>query len=102
MSSRTPAGRLKLTPWEKRHVYRAFDARMDSLLRQWAIASARTNDAGFYQMPLPRRDSIELFAFTEFDVGGSVVIWRDRVPGDGRHDLPKPTRHMTHVYCGEP
>jgi hypothetical protein len=92
----------ELTHWKRGTVYRAFHARMDSLLRRRAIASARTNAAGFYQMPLARRDSIELFAFTEFDVGGSLLIWRARVPGDGTHDLPKPMRHMTHVYCGEP
>lgn len=93
---------VELEPWASRRLYGAFHARMDSLLRRRAIASARTNDAGFYQMPLARRDSIELFAFTEFDVGGSLLIWRARVPGYGRHDLPKPMRHMTHVYCGEP
>jgi hypothetical protein len=91
----------ELTPWAKRDVYSAFNARMDSLLRRRAIASARTNEAGFYQMPLSRRDSVELFAFTVFDVGG-LWVWRDRVFGDGTHDLPNPTRHMTHVYCGEP
>jgi hypothetical protein len=92
----------ELAPWESRRLYGAFHARMDSLLRRRAITSARTNAAGFYQMPLARRDSIELFAFTEFDIGGSLVIWRARVPGDGTHDLPTPMRHMTHVYCGEP
>lgn len=93
---------VELPPWEERRIYGAFQARMDSLLRRRAIASARTNDAGFYQIPLARRDSVELFAFTEFDVGGSLLIWRGRVSGDGTHDLPKPMRHMTHVYCGEP
>jgi hypothetical protein len=92
----------KLTPWERLDVYRAFHARMDSLLRRRAIASARTDETGLYQMPPLRRDSIELFAFTLFDDRGSLLIWRDRVPGDGTHDLPKPTRHMNHVYCGEP
>ena len=99
---RDSATALKLTPWARRDVYRAFHARMDSLLRRRAIASARTNEMGLYQMPLSRRDSIELFAFSLFDDGGSLLIWRDRVPGNGTHDLPKPTRHMTHVYCGEP
>jgi hypothetical protein len=93
---------MELTPWAKRDVYRAFHTRMDSLLRRRAIASARTNDAGFYQLPLARRDSIELFAFTEFDVSGSLLVWRARVSGDGSHDLPNPTRHMRHVDCGEP
>ena len=97
---RAPA--VALTPWARRDVYHAFHARMDSLLRRRAIASARTNETGFYQMPVSRRDSIELFAFTIFDDGGSLLIWRDRVPGDGTHDLPNPTRHMTHIYCGEP
>ena len=99
---RPDSAAVELTPWARRDVYRAFHARMDSLLRRRAIASARTNDAGVYQMPLPRRDSIELFAFTLFNDRGSLLIWRARVPGDGTHDLPKPTRHMTHVYCGEP
>jgi hypothetical protein len=93
---------VKLTPWARLDVYRAFHARMDSLLRRRAIASARTNETGLYQMPLLRRDSIELFAFTIFDDRGSLLIWRARVPGDGTHDLPKPSRHMNHVYCGEP
>jgi hypothetical protein len=93
---------VTLTPWARRDVYRAVHARMDSLLRRRAIASARTTETGLYQMPLLRRDSIELFAFTLFDDRGSVLIWRDRVPGDGTHDLPKPIRHMNHVYCGEP
>jgi hypothetical protein len=93
---------VNLTPWARRDVYRAFHARMDSLLRRRAIASARTDETGRYQMPLSRRDSIELFAFTIFDDRGSLLIWRDRVSGDGTHDLPKPSRHMNHVYCGEP
>jgi hypothetical protein len=93
---------VKLTPWARRDVYLAFHARMDSLLRRRAIASARTNETGFYQMPLSRRDSIELFAFTILDDRGALLIWRDRVAGDGTHDLPKPIRHMHHVYCGEP
>lgn len=92
----------RITPWARRDVYRAFLARMDSLLRRRAIASALTSAAGFYEMPLSRRDTIELFAFSVFDDRGSLLIWRDRVPGDGTHDLPTPTRHMTHVYCGEP
>jgi hypothetical protein len=93
---------VKFSPLVTRDAYRAFNARMDSLLRRRAIASARTNDTGFYQMQLPRRDSVELFAFTVFDDGGSLWIWRDRVLGEGTHDLRTPTRHMTHVYCGEP
>jgi hypothetical protein len=93
---------VKLTPWARRDVYRAFQTRMDSLLRRRAIASARTDETGFYQMRLARRDSIELFAFTMFDDRGSLLIWRDRVRGDGTHDLQRPSRHMTHVYCGEP
>ena len=93
---------VKLTPWARRDVYEAFHARMDSLLRRQAIASARTDDRGYYQMPLARRDSIELFAFTFFEVGRSLLIWRDRVPGDGTHNLPQPVRRMNHVYCGEP
>jgi hypothetical protein len=99
---RPDSAAAELAPWARRDVYRAFHARMDSLLRRRAIASARTDETGLYQMPLSRRDSIELFAFTIFDDRGSLLIWRDRVPGDGTHDLPKPTRHMTHVYCGEP
>ena len=99
---RPVAAAAKLTPWARRDVYLAFRARMDSLLRRRAIASARTNDTGLYQMPLPSRDSIELFAFTIFDDGGALLIWRDRILGDGMHDLPKPIRHMHHVYCGEP
>jgi hypothetical protein len=91
-----------LTPWARRDVFVAFRARMDSLLRRRAIASARTNEAGFYTMPLARRDSVELFAFSVFNDRGSLLIWRDRVPGDSTHDLLVPTRHMTHVYCGEP
>ena len=96
------AAAVVLTPWARQDVYRAFRARMDSLLRRRAIASARTNEAGRYEMPLARRDSIELFAFSVFNDRGSLLIWRDRVPGDGTHDLPRPTRHMTHIYCGEP
>ncbi len=96
------AAAVELTPWARQDVYRAFHARMDSLLRRRAIATARTNETGFYQMPLSRRDSIELFTYTIFNDAGSLLIWRDRVPGDGTHDLPKPIRHMNHVYCGEP
>jgi hypothetical protein len=96
------ASAAELTPWARRDVYAAFRLRMDSLLRRRAIASARTDEAGRYDMPLARRDSIELFAFSVFNDRGSLLIWRDRVPGDGTHDLPRPTRHMTHVYCGEP
>ena len=99
---RTATTAVQLNPWARQDVYRTFRARMDSLLRRRAIASARTNDSGMYQMPLSRRDSIELFAFTLFDDHGSLLIWRDRVPGEGTHDLPKPSRRMNHVYCGEP
>jgi hypothetical protein len=99
---RADSATAAFTVLAKLDAYRAFNARMDSLLRGRAFASARTNDTGFYQMLLPRRDSIELFAFSVYDASGSLWIWRDHVPGDGTHDLPKPTRHMTHVYCGEP
>jgi len=96
------AAAAELTPWARRDVYVAFRARMDSLLRRRAVASARTDEAGRYQMQMARGDSIELFAFSVFNDRGSLLIWRDRVPGDGTHDLPRPRRHMTHVYCGEP
>ena len=93
---------VKLAPWARRDAYIAFHARMDSLLRQKAIASARTNDSGSYQLLLARPDSIELFAFSILDDRGAMLIWRDRVAGSGTHDLPRPLRQMHHVDCGEP
>jgi hypothetical protein len=89
-------------PWELRDAYRAFQVRMDSLLRQTAIASARTDTTGHYELLLPHRDSIELFAFSADEDRGTMSIWRDRVVGIGVHDLRSPIRRMRHVYCGEP
>lgn len=86
----------------RRGVYAAFNDRMDSLLRRTAVAAALTNAAGSYQLPLPHRDSVELFAFTVVDESGALWIWRARVAGAGTHDFGDPVRRMHHVYCGEP
>ena len=93
---------VKIAPWVKRDALVAFRARMDSLLRRTAMASARTTDSGSYQLLLPRPDSIELFAFSKYHDDGALLIWRDRVAGIGTHDLRKPLRQMHEVYCGEP
>lgn len=92
---------VDIAPWVKRDALVAFRARMDSLLRVAAIASARTGDSGSYQLLLPRADSIELFAFSKYYDDGALLIWRDRVPGIGTHDLRTPVRRMRDVYCGE-
>lgn len=88
--------------WARRGALVAYRARMDSLLQRTAIASARTSDSGSYQFLLPNADSIELFAFSKYYDDGALMIWRDRVPGIGTHDLRMPVRRMRDVYCGEP
>ncbi len=89
-------------PWIMRDAYAAYRSRLDSLLRREAIATVVTSETGAYQLTVQPRDSIELFAFSLIDVGGTLMIWRDRIAATGTHDLRTPVRRMHHVYCGEP
>lgn len=102
-ANRIESGPVKMPPpWIMRDAYTAYRARLDSLLRREAIATVVTSETGTYQLTVQPRDSIELFAFSLIDVGGTLMIWRDRIRAVGTHDLRVPVRRMHHVYCGEP
>lgn len=49
----------------------------------------------------PDAAALKLTPWARRDDGDALLIWRDRVSGNGTHDLPNSIRHTHHVYCGE-